>query len=290
MYSKSGDMYDQVANNTFSYILTLNEMKENHPSVDVSSFPKLITITLVADAKRSIDTKVFMDRMTSQGELKIRTKGKTSEPFVWTVKNTEFYNQVTLSCTDKMSTKSIKIFSNGSIQIAGCSDLFDCWRVIQQITIIIDKIMGLKVDINTFRICMINANFQFNKSINLRECSRHFSAHPMFKTNFSEDKYAAVKIKFKPAEDMKMLTASIFGTGKVILSGAETLKEIAFGYNTLIHYANLSDKVLEEEQSDQNMFTNVMGYEMDDWVSNLSGKFNSWKFTYKNNQISFLVK
>tara|TARA_R110002074_G_scaffold80107_2_gene180212 strand:- start:113 stop:451 length:339 start_codon:yes stop_codon:yes gene_type:complete len=112
----------------------------------------------------------------------------------------------------------------------------------------------------------------------------------MFKTNFSEDKYAAVKIKFKPADDMKMMTASIFGTGKVILSGAQTLKEIAFGYNTLIHYIHKSDKVLEEHQTDTNMFANMMGYDMPDLVQYLSPKFQSWQFTYKNNPISFLVK
>ena len=283
-------MYDQVANNTFSYILTLKEMKDNHPSADITSFPKLITITLVADAKTSIDTGVFMSKMKEIGELKICTKGKNHEPFVWAARSTEFYNQVTLSCTDKMSTKSIKIFSNGSIQIAGCADLFDCCRCIQQIGLIIYKIMGIEVDISTFRICMINANFQFNRSINLRECSKHFSSHPMFKTNFSEDKYAAVKIKFKPSEDMKIMTASIFGTGKVILSGAQTLKEIAFGYNTLIQYIHTSDRVLEEQQADTNMFTTVMGHDIDDCVKNLDTKFLSWKFTYKNNPISFLVK
>lgn len=112
----------------------------------------------------------------------------------------------------------------------------------------------------------------------------------MFKTTFSEDKYAAVKIKFKPAEDMKSLTASVFGTGKVILSGAETLKEIAFGYNTLVHFMNMNETVLEDHQDDPINFTNIMGYEIDDWVTNLSERFRSWQFTYKNNPISFLVK
>ena len=280
-------MYDQVSNNTFSYILTLDEMKKSFPDGDVSSFPKLITITMVADAKTAIDTDLFRSRMR---EIRIRPKGKDVEPFIWNLKNTEFYNQVTLSCTDKMSTKSIKVFSNGSIQVAGCADLFDCWRVIQQITMIIKTIMDIQVDIQTFRICMINANFQFNRSVNLRHCARHFSSNPMFKTTFSEDKYAAVKIKFKPAEDMKSLTASVFGTGKVILSGAQTLKEIAFGYNTLIHYMNMNESVLEEHQDDPINFTNIMGYEIDDWVTNLSERFRSWQFTYKNNPISFLVK
>ena len=283
-------MYDQVSNNTFSYILTLDEMKRNFPQGDISSFPKLITITLVADSKRSIDTAIFKERMLAVGDVKIRPKGKDTQPFIWQVKNTEFYNQVTMSCTDMFSTKSIKIFSNGSIQIAGCADLFDCWRAIQQITMIIHKIMDISVDISTFRVCMINANFQFNRSVNLRECAKHFSANPMFKANFSEDKYAAVKIKFKPAEDMKVMTASIFGTGKVILSGAETLKEIAFGYNTLVHYINASECVLEEQQDDIQEFKTVMGYEIDDWVENLSPKFKSWQFTYKNNPISFLAK
>jgi TATA-box binding protein (TBP) (component of TFIID and TFIIIB) len=263
-------------------------MKRACPTGDISSFPKLITITLVANAKCTIDTDAFKLRMK---DIEIRPKGKNVPPVKWSLKHTEFYNQVTMSCTDQMSTKSVKIFSNGSIQIAGCADLFDCHRVIQQIAMIIHKVMDIKVDIDTFRICMINANFQFNRYVNLRECTRHFSSNPMFKTTFSEDKYAAVKIKFSPGPNMKSLTASIFGTGKVILSGAETLKEIAFSYNMLVQYINQSDTVLEHSQTDVGSFSSVMGYEIPDWVDNLSKRnFKSWEFTYKNNQISFLSK
>lgn len=278
-------MYTQVANTSFSYLLTVQEIKDRFPSNDITSYPRLITITLVANAGRELDIQAFRSNMKP---IKICIEG-ASDGYEWDIKETQFFNQVTLTYKDKLSNKSIKLFSNGSIQVAGCTDLFDCNRIIKQIVLIIKEILDVEVSIDTFRICMINANFQFNRDVNLRECAKHFNSHSMFKTTFSEDKYAAVKIKFKPAEDMKQMTASIFSTGKVILSGAQTLKEIALGYSTIVQYAHMHQRMLEDVQDDKKFMRSFLGFEMDEWVEQLKTRnFKSWEFTEVNNPVNFL--
>jgi hypothetical protein len=61
----------------------------------------------------------------------------------------------------------------------------------------------------------------------------NLSQAPMFDVSFNPERYSAVKIKFKPRPDMKQVTASVFSTGKVIVTGAETLREIVFAYDIL---------------------------------------------------------
>jgi len=277
-------MDTQVSENTFSYLVTLNEIKDNAPSGDVTSFPKLITITMVANTGRAMDLPRVRESFPSDG-LRVRFD-KSPDANVWHLKQTQFYNQVTLFYTDKSSTKSIKIFSNGSIQVAGCTDLFDCHRVIRQVVVVINHTLGIDVNIQEFRICMINANFQFNKDVNLRNCARHLSDQPGMNVNLSRDRYAAVKVKFKPADDMKQMTASIFSTGKAILSGAETLKEIALGYNRLVHLMN-HPGVLEDDKPVE-MLNSFQGFPITEWARVLKDRGTlSWQHTQENRRIIF---
>lgn len=277
-------MNTQVSENTFSYLVTLNEIKDNAPPGDVTSFPKLITITMVANTGREMDLPRVRESFPPDG-LRIRF-AKSPDANVWHLKQTQFYNQVTLFYTDKSSTKSIKIFSNGSIQVAGCTDLFDCHRVIRQVGVVINHVLGIVVNIQEFRICMINANFQFNKDVNLRNCARHLSEQPGMGVNLSRDRYAAVKVKFKPADDMKQMTASIFSTGKAILSGAETLKEIALGYNRLVHLMN-HPGILEDAKPVE-MLNSFQGFPITEWARVLKDRGTlSWQHTQENRRIIF---
>tara|TARA_B110000285_G_scaffold234099_1_gene309881 strand:+ start:2568 stop:3404 length:837 start_codon:yes stop_codon:yes gene_type:complete len=277
-------MNAQVSENTFSYLLTLKEVKDNAPPGDTTSFPKLITITMVANTNHQMDIDKLRTGFPEEG-LCVRFD-KSPDTLKWTVKNTRFYNQVTMFYRDQMSTKSIKIFSNGSIQVAGCTDLFDCHRVIRQVCKVIEHILGVKVQINEFRICMINANFQFNRDVNLVKCARHLGAQEGMNVTLSRDRYAAVKVKFKPASDMKQMTASIFATGKVILSGAETLKEIAMGYNRLIHLMS-ADGVMEDLK-DVVMMDSFQGFPITEWAKVLQARgVLSWQHTTINRPINF---
>ncbi len=284
MGKETDAMYTQVSENTFSYLMTLKEIRDNAPPGDVTSFPKLITITMVANTGRVMDLPKVRESFPPDG-LHLRFE-KSPDAIVWHLKHTEFFNQVTLFYTDKSSTKSIKIFSNGSIQVAGCTDLFDYHRVIRQVCVVIKHVLNTDVDIQEFRICMINANFQFNKDVNLRNCARYLSEQPGMNVNLSRDRYAAVKAKFKPAGDMKQMTASIFSTGKAILSGAETLKEIAMGYNHLVHLMN-HPGILEDAKPVE-MLDSFQGFPIGEWARVLKDRGTlSWQHTQENRQIIF---
>jgi len=287
-------MYSSIANNTFSYFLTLNafreKIKRDHPEIE-PSWIKLTTITMISQFKRDIDIPFLKAYFDKQNTIKLTNTKKKTRTFNWTRKETTFFNQISLIYEDHHSTKSVKVFPNGSIQVAGCADLFDCKRVIRQLSYMFSKILGKEYIIpeDSFRVVMINSNFSLNKNLNLIETARKFE--DVFKMSFEPDRYSAVKVKFRPAEDMKEITTSIFSTGKIIITGAETLKEIAFAYNIIISHILEHKKSLITTDIDplkKEVFDVASGYNINDIIKearNLGQK--SWVDTIKNKQINF---
>ena len=287
-------MYSSIANNTFSYFLTLNafreKIKRDHPEIE-PSWIKLTTITMISQFKRDIDIPFLKAYFDKQNMIKLTNTKKKTRTFNWTRKETTFFNQISLIYEDHHSTKSVKVFPNGSIQVAGCADLFDCKRVIRQSSYMFSKILGKEYIIpeDSFRVVMINSNFSLNKNLNLIETARKFE--DVFKMSFEPDRYSAVKVKFRPAEDMKEITTSIFSTGKIIITGAETLKEIAFAYNIIVSHILEHKKSLITTDIDplkKEVFDVASGYNINDIIKearNLGQK--SWVDTIKNKQINF---
>ena len=288
-------MYHRVANNTFSYLLTLDEFR-NTISEDIRpSWVKITTITMISGFSEEvkIDIEKIRSLFDEYGSFKFKIKDYESDRyFEWRLKpSTTFYNQVTLTYTDEYSTKSIKVFPNGSIQVAGCSDLFDCKRIIGQLAYFFKNIMGIEheLPLENFRIVMINSNFSLNYNLNLLKVAQHFeSCRDIFEVSFEPDRYSAVKIKFKPAEDMKRITTSIFSTGKVIITGAETLKEIVFAYNIINQHINQNEKIRVTETQDKDIFNIFLGHKIETMVDALRDSgYHSWLKTITNRKINF---
>ena len=279
-------MYNSIANDTFHYVATLNEFKQKFEDV---SWVKITTITMIAKLETEIDVKFIRKAFQSLGKVVIKQKNKeNSKGFEWTLKDTTFYNQVTLNYVDDYSTKSIKLFPNGAIQVAGCTDLIDCNRVIKQLVQLLRLIVSKDVKTKGFQVVMINSNFSLNYKLNLHEVAIHFSRDEIFDVSFDPDRYSAVKIKFKPAQDMKRVTVSIFGTGKIIVTGAETLKEIAFSYNIINSHINTNKKIKVEKTETVDEFNEIFGYTFDDMVKFVTRKnWLPWRFTKTNYKINF---
>lgn len=275
----------------FSYLLTMNEIRSTYPDEHKPSFIKLTTITMVADIGKELDIDKIRNYFAKHKKVILRKKGTKTKGFEWRVKMTEFYNQITLTYEDCYSNKSIKLFPNGSVQVAGCCDVFDCKKIIIQLEFLFKLILDIdEIEKNNFRIVLINTNFSLNYDLNLNNIFREFSKHPnIFTVSFDPERYSAVLIKFKPAENMKQITASIFGTGKIILTGAETLKEIVFGYqiiNQLIYMNKESLKVYQKDTKD--LFEIFLGYKIPELVSFLKKKkIASWAYTRTNLKINF---
>lgn len=279
-------MYSSIANDIFHYVSTLASFKEELEDV---SWVKITTITMISNIERNIDVGMIRKIFNDVGSITFRRKNsKGGNGFTWSLKDTTFYNQVTLNYTDDYSTKSIKLFPNGAVQVAGCTDLLDCNMVIRQLVELFRVCFDKKIPIKSFQVVMINSNFSINHKLNLHEVAHHFSRHNLFSVSFDPDRYSAVKIKFKPAEDMKQVTVSIFGTGKVIVTGAETLKEIAFSYNIINQHININKKIKVEKSDTLDVFDQFLGYNLPDLVTFVKKKgYAPWRYTKNNYKINF---
>jgi TATA-box binding protein (TBP) (component of TFIID and TFIIIB) len=287
-------MFSAIANQSFSFILTVDEFREKFPEETRPSWVKITTITMVAKFGQTVDLEKLREVFGSVDHLCLERGGASGSGFQWSMKNTTFYNQLTLSYKDPYSTKSVKIFPNGSIQVAGCCDLFDCQRVIAQLKKIFSTYLDMENMIrdDDFRVVMINSNYSLNYNLNLMMVSRHFQNYGnTFSVSFQPDRYSAVKIKFKPAEEMKEITTSIFSTGKIIITGAETLKEVAYAYNVVCRHIDRCDgQIRVSATATKDVFNTFLGYTCESLVQKLRTMgFQSWLQTARNNRINFLL-
>ena len=277
--------YSSIANTSFSFLLTIDEFRSAIP-VDVRpSWIKITTMTLCAKFPDKIDVHRLKDIFKTLGSVTLRSSAGGA-PCTWSWKeSTTFYNQITLTYTD-VSKKSIKMFPNGAVQIAGARNLFDCCKIVKGIRWIVKNLLKSDLPLENFRIAMINSNFSLNCNLNLIRVSEHFSQSPVFKTEFEPSRNSAVKIKFKPAQDMKEVTCSVFSTGKIIITGAETLKEIAFAYNVIVNHINTGDTLRTTPSDEVETFDDYLGYKAPDLVTHLREiGYHSWVHTTENRQI-----
>jgi TATA-box binding protein (TBP) (component of TFIID and TFIIIB) len=287
-------MYSTIANNSFSYLLTIDDFRNEIEEELRPSWLKITTITMVSSFAQNIDIAKLRSSFEEVGSYKMRRVGAGAvDGFEWKLKPTTFYNQVTLTYHDTYSTKSVKVFPNGSIQVAGCCDLFDCKRIITQLTQIFKTFRVLcdadTISAESFRVVMINSNFSLNYNVNLMKVADWFEEYDdIFKVSFEPDRYSAVKIKFKPAHDMKEITCSIFSTGKIIITGAETLKEIAFAYNIINQHINENPNIRVSRTTETDVFDIYLGYRCEPLIKVLRERgFQSWMRTITNRQINF---
>lgn len=283
-------MYDPIANTTFSYLMTMYDYRNMYSEKDKPSWIKITTITMISSFKCDIDIQKIKKYFSENESFKIGLEG-TNESFTWKISPTTFYNQVTLHFIDCFSKKSIKFFPNGSIQVAGCSDLFDCQRVIKQISILLKNILEREEDVpaESFRIVMINSNFSLNYNINLMQVAGIFGNIDEVDVSFDPDRYSAVKLKFKPYKDSKTVTTSVFSTGKIIVTGAETLKEIVYAYNFINQVVNKNkENIKVSESSNKELFDYFMGYKIENLVSfSKTLEIKPWHYSQTNYKINF---
>jgi len=284
-------MYPAIACDTFSYVLTMDKFRSAVPDEHKPSWVKITTITMVSSVLTTVDIQKLRSIFETRRTVNIRPVGSTESGFSWELKPTTFYNQITLMYTDHMSTKSIKVFPNGSVQVAGCSDLFDCKRVILQLTFLLKTLLDIEQDIpaDSFRVVMINSNFSLNYNLNLFRITDTFSDISAFNVSFDPDRYSAVKIKFRPAPDMKQVTTSIFSTGKIIVTGAETLKEIVYAYHVINQVIFKNHAVLKvSKTAATDVFDSMFGYKIPDLLSHLKSLgLKPLNYTTNNFKINF---
>jgi len=252
---------------TFEYIKTLAHFREEIPEALRPSWIQMTTITMFSKhILAGIDLAQVRNAFQKLETITIKPKGST-KGFQWRMKLNSFYNQVSIGYVDSYSTKSIKLFSNGSIQVAGCSNVLDCKRVVSQIKLILEFILERPIDMpfSSFKVVMINTNFSVNHKIHIYNLIRNMSKNPMFEVMYEPGNYSGVNSKFCPMPGMKKVTTNIFSTGNVILTGAETLMEIAHAYK-IINAVMLQADVLLEPSQVIKTFDTTMGAKFTEWL------------------------
>lgn len=248
-----------MQNDTSEYVREMLEIRGKIKSDVLPSFISLTTITCTFKLDSEIDIPTV--REFFQNGVPVRRMG-SSEGFTWIIKENQFYNQVTTVLVDSFSRKSVKFFPNGRVHVTGCCDLYDIIRVRKQVECIFSAIMARPTQTDEFFIHMINTNFSMNYRLNLVQVIDLCEAQGC-EVSFKPENYSAVKIKIlRPAG--KKITASIFSSGCILVTGATTLKDISYSYEFLTRILRPACLDLSK---DQKKFEFFMGYSLEsDWI------------------------
>jgi len=206
---------------------------------------KVTTMTLTSPTQGPFDLPVVRDYFASHGnqvpiinDIGLVAKKRCREHVdIVSLRDTRFQNQVTVDYMDSHSIKSIKLFSNGAVQIAGSNDMWSCKIIMKKLSALLKHVFKNPdaFDFSTYKIAMINTNFALNFSVNLYNIVNVFS-EAGYDTTFNPDRYSAVKVTMTPEGGDKSVTVSIFSTGKIIMTGAQKIDDIAKVYDTIVSH------------------------------------------------------
>jgi TATA-box binding protein (TBP) (component of TFIID and TFIIIB) len=244
---------------TEEYVREMLEIRGQIKADILPSFISLTTITCTFKINREIDVPSV--REFFKDGVPVRRVG-SNEGFTWVIKENQFYNQVTTVLVDSFSRKSVKFFPNGRVHVTGCSDLYDILRIKKQVECIFSSLIGEDVQTNDLMIHMINTNFSMNYKLSLMRVIEICEAAGC-EVSFKPENYSAVKIKIVGLSGKK-ITASIFSSGCILVTGATTLKDITQSYKFLTEA--LRPACLDASK-DQKKFEFFMGYSLEnDWI------------------------
>ncbi len=226
------------------------------------SYVNLTTITSVFKVDTLLDPEEIKEKLKT---IECVRKKSSNKGFEWKLHENKFYNQVTITCTDMFSKKSVKLFPNGSVHVTGCTSIDDCKHTMKAIKTILEHITEKTIVTRDFEIYMINTNFSMNSYLNLSSVTRVAEEKNCI-VSFKPETYSAVKIKFSPGSNMKRVTASIFSSGCVLITGAKTLSEINASYKFLI---DMLSSTRTSPHGDQKVFDVYIGMTFDQWRKKL---------------------
>lgn len=265
-----------MTDSTFEYIQDIcryrDEVADPKPS-----WVRITTITMYA--RQVVPCAINLEKLSLKlgKSIKVRPKG-TKAFFEWSVRKPKkggqnFYNSISIGYTDTYSTKSVKVSTNGSIHVCGCADIMDCQRVAAQLQVLLRHILkmpDLMIPFSSFKIVMINTNFWIGTKLNLYGVQR-LLVNKKFDAIYDPGSYVAVTAKFVPYQGAKRVTANIFSSGAIIVTGAECLREISVAYRVLLRSIDTSVRISGSEYT-KDGFDRFMGATFDEWIRVLAAK------------------
>ena len=164
---------------------------------------------------------------------------------------------------------NLKLFNNGAVQMSGCKDLDGVNIVLNKLVMILKKGKTIKkdgvkkfikyvnepekVNVQGFKLDMINCNYQVRVTIN-REKLNNLLTKKKIKSSYEPCIRACVIIKYIPEENndvRKEISIFVFEQGNIIITGAKNQSQIEQGVkfinNILItHLEDIQKSLLDE--------------------------------------------
>lgn len=202
---------------------------------DKEHFINISTITIISEL--NVNNLDIQKIATGFNEEKVSIKiSKSNKDYEMTkrgkIKKT-FFNQVTLSYYD-VSKKSIKLFSNGKIQITGITSINESNKVLEMIIRWIHEITGEEVEIVKSSVCLINCNFSINKRINLTSLQNVLNENNNVIARYNPETYPAINMSVYENEK-KVYNVFIFSTGNIVITGTKSIECVRLAYEFIIN-------------------------------------------------------
>lgn len=160
-----------------------------------------------------------------------------------------FYNCINTYLGVKYQNKnrvSLKIFSNGNIQLAGILNVMAAAYAVRKIykRLCKNDLFITTPCITNLRICMINSDFKINKNIKqVNVCKlldkKEMSCVKMY--TFNPSKYPGINIKFTNPYSDNIITCSMFRPGSIIITGGNDIKCYKFVLNEILFLLKNND-------------------------------------------------
>lgn len=213
----------EYADHFFSF---MNAIHKNNHNVNVSTMTILCHLDTDCLNIQEFSTKFSHDHVTikysiTPNSFTVSRRGKVKK---------SFFNQVTLNYQD-ISKKSIKIFSNGKLQITGIASKAESDYVIQSVVQWINATLSL--DVKPIRIYtgMINSNFSIGWCIDLTRLNRFLNSDEQIDSIYNPESYPAINMKYSMKD--ARISVFIFSTGNIVITGGKCIKHIHQTYDLL---------------------------------------------------------
>jgi TATA-box binding protein (TBP) (component of TFIID and TFIIIB) len=215
----------------------------------ISSFPSdtkpgyinLSTMTMICDLTKPIDISSFSDNFKSPTNIECTIKKpKHNSEFELSKrgkKKKTFFNQASIHYRNH-TTKCIKVFSNGRLNITGVTSMIEASKVCRFTCDILNNTLGSviggdKVEAVDLKICMINTNFALNHGINIIKLKQYLKPYENILCNYTPDTYPGLKIKFTHS-NLNRSSVFIFSSGQIVITGVKLLTDVNDVYTNLM--------------------------------------------------------
>ena len=230
------------------YLDLMDKSHDEKCEIPSMSYLSLSTMTIIAQLNGEIDITLLNRNFKSpmhplctiipakeHHEYELTARGK---------KKKSFYNQTTIRFKDH-TTKSIKVFSNGRLQITGITSVVEASDVSKIVCNIVNNIHQCSrhtLELDNVSIAMINTNFSYNCGIDIVKLQFLLRSKKNMIVSFDPDRYPGLNIKHTNSDASKT-SILFFGTGNVVITGVKSFKGILEAFSTVTEVVreNLSE-------------------------------------------------